>query len=59
MLLEGMMLGAYAMQATDGLIYCRAEYPLAVERLKKAIAAARIGRTSGKKHSGNRFQPLI
>ncbi|NLD95797.1 MAG: NADH-quinone oxidoreductase subunit NuoF [Synergistaceae bacterium] len=38
--IEGMMLGAYAMGADEGYIYCRAEYPLAIERLKQAITAA-------------------
>ena len=41
MLLEGMIIGAYAMGATSGIIYVRAEYPLAVERIKKAISQAR------------------
>ena len=41
MLLEGMIIGAYAMGASTGIIYVRAEYPLAVERIKKAIGAAR------------------
>jgi NADH-quinone oxidoreductase subunit F len=41
MLLEGMIIGAYAMKASSGVIYVRAEYPLAVERVKKAIADAR------------------
>ncbi len=41
MLLEGMIIGAYATGATEGVIYMRAEYPLAVERLKRAIAQAR------------------
>ena len=35
--LEGMLIGAYAIGATDGYIYCRAEYPLALERLKLAL----------------------
>ncbi|MFA5038696.1 MAG: NADH-quinone oxidoreductase subunit NuoF [Candidatus Omnitrophota bacterium] len=39
--LEGMIIGAYAIGAKKGFIYIRAEYPLAIERLKKAIAAAR------------------
>jgi NADH-quinone oxidoreductase subunit F len=39
--LEGMVIGAYAIGATKGYVYIRAEYPLAVERLKKAIKAAR------------------
>jgi NADH-quinone oxidoreductase subunit F len=41
MLLEGMIIGAYAMSASKGIIYVRAEYPLAVERIKKAISQAR------------------
>ncbi|MBT3363029.1 MAG: NADH-quinone oxidoreductase subunit NuoF [Chloroflexi bacterium] len=36
--LEGMLIGAYAMGATDGYIYCRAEYPQAITRLQQAIA---------------------
>lgn len=36
-ILEGMLIGAYAIGATDGYIYVRAEYPLAVDRLKLAI----------------------
>lgn len=41
--LEGMMIGAYAMGASLGIAYVRAEYPLAVQRFKLAIeqAAAR------------------
>jgi len=35
--LEGMIIGAYAMGADEGYIYCRAEYPLAIKRLKKAL----------------------
>mgnify|MGYP001417658040 CR=1 FL=1 len=38
--LEGMLLGAYAMGANEGYIYCRAEYPLAIKRLNTAIAQA-------------------
>jgi NADH:ubiquinone oxidoreductase subunit F (NADH-binding)/(2Fe-2S) ferredoxin len=38
--LEGMILGAYAIGATDGIVYVRAEYPIAVEHLKVAIAQA-------------------
>ena len=40
-LLEGMIIGAYAMGATEGIVYVRAEYPLAVQRLNKAIEQAR------------------
>jgi NADH-quinone oxidoreductase subunit F len=35
--LEGLLIGAYAIGATDGYIYCRAEYPLAIDRLKLAL----------------------
>ncbi|PSH04743.1 MAG: proton-conducting membrane transporter [Acidobacteria bacterium] len=40
-LLEGMIIGAYAMGASQGIIYIRAEYPLAVHRLRRAIQNAR------------------
>jgi len=39
--LEGMIIGAYAIEATGGVIYCRAEYPLAIKRLNIAIEQAR------------------
>ena len=38
--IEGMLIGAYATGADEGYIYCRAEYPLALKRLKIAIAEA-------------------
>jgi len=42
--LEGMAIAAYAVGASKGYIYCRAEYPLAVKRLKEAIKQAeRLG----------------
>ena len=40
-LLEGMAIGGYVTGATHGIIYVRAEYPLAVHRLNVAIAQAR------------------
>ncbi len=39
--IEGMILGGYAIGAQKGFIYIRAEYPLAIQRLEKAIADAR------------------
>ena len=39
-MIEGMLIAAYAVQAHEGYIYVRAEYPLAVKRLKLAIAQA-------------------
>jgi len=38
--LEGMVIAAYAVGANTGYIYVRAEYPLAVQRLKRAIREA-------------------
>jgi len=39
--LEGMLIGAYAIGATEGFIYVRSEYPLAIEILEHAIDQAR------------------
>jgi bidirectional [NiFe] hydrogenase diaphorase subunit len=39
--LEGMAIAAYAVGADQGFIYARAEYPLAIERLKNAIKQAK------------------
>ena len=38
--IEGMTIAAFTTGASEGYIYCRAEYPLAVKRLNKAIADA-------------------
>ena len=38
--IEGMIIGAYAICAHHGYVYIRAEYPLAVERLKRALEQA-------------------
>jgi len=39
--IEGMMIGAYAIGASYGYIYCRAEYPLAIQRLNAALDKCR------------------
>ena len=39
-LIEGMLIGAYAIGAKEAVVYVRAEYPLAIERLKEAIRQA-------------------
>ncbi|MEN6616017.1 MAG: NADH-ubiquinone oxidoreductase-F iron-sulfur binding region domain-containing protein [Syntrophorhabdus sp.] len=39
--LEGMLIAGYAIGASKGIVYIRAEYPLAIERLKKAIGQMR------------------
>jgi len=46
--LEGMIIGAYAIEATGGVIYCRAEYPLAIKRLNIALEQARVKGYLGK-----------
>ncbi len=46
--IEGMAIGAFSIGATKGYVYIRAEYPLAIERLKKAIPAARENGYLGK-----------
>ncbi len=40
-IIEGMIIGAHAICATSGIIYCRAEYPLAIKRLNIALEQAR------------------
>ncbi len=39
--IEGMIIGAYAIGSTQGFVYIRAEYPLAVDRLRLALDQAR------------------
>ncbi len=46
--IEGMMIGGYAIGATKGVVYVRAEYPLAVERLEVALKDARRRGVLGK-----------
>ena len=54
-LIEGMLIGAYVMGATEGIMYVRAEYPLAVERFKKAVEQAREYGILGKNIFGTSF----
>ncbi len=54
-LLEGMIIAAYAIGATDGYIYIRAEYPLAIERLKIAIQQLHNHKLLGKDIIGSGF----
>ncbi len=53
--LEGMALAAYAIGADKGYIYVRAEYPLAIERLNKAIDDARRCGLLGRNIFGSDF----
>lgn len=39
--IEGMIIGAYAISANQGFVYIRAEYPMAIERLEKAVEICR------------------
>ncbi len=54
-IVEAMAIGAYAIGAQNGLVYIRAEYPLAVSRLQKAIDSARELGLLGKNIMGTDF----
>lgn len=54
--IEGMIIAGYAIGATKGLVYIRAEYPLAIERLSKAIESARERGYLGKNLFGTEFE---
>jgi NADH-quinone oxidoreductase subunit F len=53
--IEGMIIGGYAIGATIGYFYIRAEYPLAVDRLKTAIRQARERGYLGSNIKGSGF----
>lgn len=54
-IIEGMIIGGYAIGSNKGIIYIRAEYPLAVERLKKAIEQAKKEGFLGENILGSNF----
>ena len=54
-LLEGMAIAAFAIGADEGYIYVRAEYPLAIKRLRKAIKDAEEKHFLGKNIMGTDF----
>jgi bidirectional [NiFe] hydrogenase diaphorase subunit len=54
-LLEGMAIAAYAVGADQGFVYVRAEYPLAIERLRLALQQARHQGLLGKGIAGTAF----
>ena len=54
-MLEGMMIAGYAVGAQNGYIYVRAEYPLAISRLKLAIAQAEEAGLLGDRILGTDF----
>ena len=53
--IEGMAIAAFTIGATQGYVYCRAEYPLAVERLQIALDQAREYGLLGKDILGTGF----
>jgi bidirectional [NiFe] hydrogenase diaphorase subunit len=53
--LEGMLIAAYAVGSSDGYIYVRAEYPLAIKRLRTAIRQAERAGLLGTSICGTRF----
>ena len=54
-LIEGMLIGAYAIGAKLAVVYVRAEYPLAIKRLKNALDQAREKGIIGKNIFGSDF----
>lgn len=57
-IIEGMLIAAYALEAEQGYIYIRSEYPLAIQTLKKALQQARAMNLVGEDilESGMRFE---
>jgi len=53
--IEGMLIGGYAIGANEGIIYVRAEYPLAITRLEIAMTQAREKGLLGKNILGTGF----
>ena len=54
-MIEGMLIAGIATQSHEGFIYVRAEYPLAIDRLKRAIEAAKKARILGDDVLGSGF----
>lgn len=54
-LIEGMLIGAYAIGAGEAVVYVRAEYPLAIVRLTKAIRQAEERGYLGENIAGSEF----
>ncbi|HPR39549.1 MAG TPA: NADH-quinone oxidoreductase subunit F, partial [Oscillospiraceae bacterium] len=53
--IEGMVIGAYAIGASEGVVYARAEYPIAVKRVQKAIEEAEAAGFLGENILGSGF----
>ena len=54
-LIEGMLIGAYAIGACEAIVYVRAEYPLAIKRLQNAIDQAKAKGYIGQNIMGTDF----
>lgn len=54
-LIEGMLIGAYAIGVTEAIVYVRAEYPLAIRRLQNAIDQAKANGFIGQNIMGTSF----
>ena len=54
-LIEGMLIGAYAIGASEMIVYVRAEYPLAITHLEIAIEQAKKANLLGKNILGTSF----
>jgi NADH:ubiquinone oxidoreductase subunit F (NADH-binding)/(2Fe-2S) ferredoxin len=54
-IVEGMTIGGYAVGSEHGVVYIRAEYPLAIKRIQKAIEDARANGMLGKNILGSNF----
>jgi NADP-reducing hydrogenase subunit HndC len=54
-ILEGMIIGAYAIGASEGFVYVRSEYPLAVENVTRAVGQARALGLLGPSILGSEF----
>ncbi|MDD8025916.1 MAG: NADH-ubiquinone oxidoreductase-F iron-sulfur binding region domain-containing protein [Acidobacteriota bacterium] len=54
-ILEGMIIGAYAVGASEGCLYVRAEYPLAVANIRRAVDQARDCGLLGENILGSEF----
>lgn len=54
-IIEGMIIGGYAIGATAGFLYVRAEYPLALKRLGRALKQARAAGLLGANIAGSGF----
>ncbi len=53
--LEGMLIAGYAIGASKGIVYIRAEYPLAIDRLKTAIKQMKENNLLGGNILGSKF----